>query len=137
MFCIAYFSTASVEPTGADLHDILDISRSFNLHHGITGVLGYFDRSFFQIIEGERVLLECLFDRIQADPRHKSVISVYQSDIESRSFTDWSMALVTPQTLGPEREAFCVGLETLKPHLNCSHREMVTMIVGIFNLWIR
>ena len=55
----------------------------------------YHDREIMQILEGEKVAVETLFQTITEDSRHTSVNVFYQGDIEERAFCGWSMALKT------------------------------------------
>lgn len=48
-----------------DLRDILTEARDFNDLNQICGVLYYADNAFFQCLEGEREVVERLFEKLQ------------------------------------------------------------------------
>lgn len=77
-----------------DLRDILTVARDFNSQHQIDGVLYYADNAFFQCLEGEQTIVEQLFERIKADPRHQQVLHFGTHPITSKQFKQWSMKYV-------------------------------------------
>ncbi|PWE49279.1 blue light sensor protein [Thioclava sp. NG1] len=82
--------------------DILEKSRINNLRDGITGALIVSDRSFMQLLEGERdAVAKCLL-RLLGDPRHDDIRILCAGDAEHRLFAGWSMHLI--QTSGIKRE---------------------------------
>ncbi len=54
-------------------------------------MLLYADNTFFQVLEGELSVVENLYRRISADPRHQRVMKLIQEPIEARDFSDWGM----------------------------------------------
>lgn len=69
-------------------------ARRYNQHHGITGSLCYGNGHFLQCIEGKKVQVFDLKQRIFADSRHKNVEVLLLQVIEKRSFDDWRMRLL-------------------------------------------
>jgi len=67
---MVYFSLPSVPVSGAIL-DIVRVSERRNTASGISGLLLYGERRFFQVIEGAAAAVEEAFARIRADPRHR------------------------------------------------------------------
>ncbi|MDG4649719.1 BLUF domain-containing protein [Roseibacterium sp. SDUM158017] len=97
---IAYVS-ASHGPLDEDaLSAILDVSRRNNERDGITGVLLYHDRIFFQTLEGSEAELDACFGRIRQDPRHSAVSVMWQGEAERREFPDWTMGYAGPAEIG-------------------------------------
>lgn len=47
--------------------------------------------SFFQVLEGERTVVEALFEKIATDKRHARVTKVILEPIEERDFGEWTM----------------------------------------------
>lgn len=92
MFELLYTSVSPKSLSEPDLFEILDKARLKNKSLGITGMLIYHDREIIQILEGEKNTVKELFQTIFEDRRHTSVDIFYQGEVESRSFTDWSMA---------------------------------------------
>lgn len=77
-----------------DLSDILTVARDFNSKNEIFGVLYYANNAFFQCLEGEKVIVYELFDRIKADCRHNSILEFNVVEIDKFSFKNWSMKYV-------------------------------------------
>jgi hypothetical protein len=88
---LVYVSLASHDMTDQELKDILEVSRDNNHALNVTGMLLYRDGFFIQALEGERNVVDNLYDKIEKDRRHTNVLKVYENDIEARSFNDWSM----------------------------------------------
>lgn len=74
-----------------ELDSLLVQSRFFNLKKDITGILLYMDGDFIQVLEGEKEVVNALFETIQKDKRHKGIICVFNDIIEKKQFPDWSM----------------------------------------------
>ena len=91
LITLVYVSVATRKMTEADLVSILEVARERNKELDVTGMLLYRDGFFVQVLEGEQVVIEDLFQKISGDSRHKHVIVVYQNSIQKRSFLEWSM----------------------------------------------
>jgi hypothetical protein len=92
MYRLIYISTASDALTSADVDAIVDASIRNNAPRNITGVLIYNGLNFLQVLEGTRLNVEEVFNRIVQDPRHISVTTVLAESAELRMFAGWSMA---------------------------------------------
>ena len=96
---LAYVSSSST-PLALDmLSDILEVSRQNNKRDGISGVLMYHDRTFFQILEGERLVVEDCYGRIARDFRHTDLEIVIDEAIDERSFAKWAMRYAGPDEI--------------------------------------
>ncbi len=94
LYTLGYASTQTVPMGTAGLIELLNEARDFNLKHDISGLLLHRDDSFLQVIEGrKRDVLE-LYARIQADPRHERVETLFEDYIEEREFSDWQMGFI-------------------------------------------
>lgn len=93
-FCIVYFSQA-IEPFEPQIKTILEHSRRNNAELGITGVFLYVRGSIIQVLEGEQQVVEALFQRIEADPRHQQVERILTRPITQRLFAKWNMGYET------------------------------------------
>ena len=89
------YTSRSLEPLPKDLKDIITTSSRNNRRLDITGALCFLDGVYFQYLEGEAVVLEDLYRRILADPRHHDARLLERKRITTRIFGPWSMALVT------------------------------------------
>ncbi len=76
------------------LADILKVARSKNADLGITGALMLYDDWFAQVLEGPQAVIEALYARIKADPRHNGVRLNEAGAVPKRLFAKWAMAVV-------------------------------------------
>ena len=93
---LIYISAATVDFTNEDLTTLMQKARANNTKVDVSGMLIYHEGSFFQVLEGpEEHVLE-IYDLIADDPRHDDVKLLLKSEVEKRSFADWSMGFVNP-----------------------------------------
>ena len=89
--CI-YCSTSTNEDfSPADLATLLAECREKNSKADLTGMLLYSDKTFFQVLEGDRSVVEALLEKLTKDKRHKSVTKIILESIEERAFAQWTM----------------------------------------------
>jgi hypothetical protein len=88
--CI-YASAARSKYSEAALFELLKRARMNNAGLGVTGMLLYSDGSFFQVIEGDAGVVDALYTKIAADPRHEKVTQIIREPIRARQFDDWTM----------------------------------------------
>lgn len=74
-----------------DLESILEQSRRNNEKVGITGILLYHAGSFFQVLEGQKDIVEAVYTKISKDERHSRVKKIVSEPIEERDFGEWTM----------------------------------------------
>ena len=98
---IIYASAATVDFNKDDIRRLLERSRTHNKAHNISGMLLYYNRSFFQIIEGPEDEIEKLYKRIEKDNRH-NLVKLITEEIPQRDFKDWTMGFadITYSELG-------------------------------------
>ena len=89
---VVYISNSSRRFSDAKLADMLGDFRRNNERHNITGLLIYFKQSFLQIFEGPKESVEKLWRNIRNDERHVLVTRIHYRKIDSRMFSEWSMA---------------------------------------------
>jgi len=90
-YTLVYVSTLSKTMSDGDVEQLLDVSRSNNARHGVTGMLVFRGQRVMQLLEGDEGDVRALFRRISDDPRHTDVVRVWESTQHSRRFPDWSM----------------------------------------------
>jgi hypothetical protein len=88
--CI-YCSAATNDFSPENLTTLLDECRKKNSKVGLTGMLLYSDRTFFQVLEGDRPVVEALLERLTMDKRHDRVTKIVLEPIDERSFAQWTM----------------------------------------------
>jgi hypothetical protein len=89
--CIYCSAPTKADFSPADLAAVLDQSRDNNAKSGVTGILLFHNRTFFQVLEGDRLVVEALFEKIEKDKRHRRVTKIAVEPIRQRAFADWSM----------------------------------------------
>ncbi|MGY0217542.1 BLUF domain-containing protein [Endozoicomonadaceae bacterium StTr2] len=92
MYYMIYISTATTLMTEEELTSILETARHNNASNNITGMLLYSNGTFMQVLEGEdRDKLQALYQTIEQDKRHHSIIRMIEGETRKRQFPDWSM----------------------------------------------
>lgn len=89
--CIYCSAAVKPETTRADLDDLLAKARTKNASLDVTGMLLYQDGVFFQVLEGDRPVVEALYAKIEADGRHRRITRLIIESIEERTFAQWTM----------------------------------------------
>lgn len=112
LYHLVYISSAIKDLKHSQLQDLVNTSCEKNKKHNITGLLIYVENNFLQVLEGSRKDVLELFENIQNDARHTSIIKLVSEAIDKRIFGDWSMAL---RIIGAkELQARCNNLSLLE-----------------------
>ena len=100
---LMYASRAAASVTTDVLGAILKRSKENNPAVGVTGVLCFCSNAnlFLQVLEGGRMAVSALYNRIAQDPRHRDVALLSYEEIGERSFASWSMGQVNMSRLNP------------------------------------
>lgn len=93
IYQIIYRSTVSRALGPEELGRMVSQARVYNFSAAITGVLFYDGEHFLQLMEGEKNVLQQLYARICADPRHTDIITLFSGSVIKRLFSSWSMGL--------------------------------------------
>jgi len=93
---LLYASRATHAIDDALIASILDRSQTYNLEHGITGILctNAQNNVFLQALEGGRAEVNALYAEILRDPRHHDVTLLDYAEITERRFAGWRMGCV-------------------------------------------
>lgn len=97
MYQLNYRSESIPELESKDLADILEEANARNSEKNITGCLIYHEKSFVQILEGNKIDVLEIYEKITTDKRHHKVTLLWENDVESRYFTEWNMAYHQPE----------------------------------------
>lgn len=92
MYSLVYVSSATAPFSKSELVELLAECHENNTKTGLTGILLYKDGNFMQVLEGEKDIVTSVLARIERDPRHKGIITLYDEDISERQYPDWTMA---------------------------------------------
>ncbi|MEO7112970.1 MAG: BLUF domain-containing protein [Polyangiaceae bacterium] len=88
---LIYVSRAAVPFSKDDIAKLLKKARATNAPLGVTGMLLHVDSSFFQVLEGDELEVQGLYNRIAGDRRHGTVLKLVSEPIEKRDFAQWTM----------------------------------------------
>ncbi len=91
VFQLGYASAATHPFSDEELVELLTRSRASNARREVSGLLLYHEGSFLQVLEGERSVVEALFDKIGEDPRHTDKLLLFRRDGVERCFDEWTM----------------------------------------------
>ena len=92
---IVYKSRCRTGTTEAELEALRERFAAHNRAHEITGVLLCDGVYFLQVLEGKRLAVEKLYQRIVGDPRHDEVTTLLSSPVPRRIFAGSGMHLIT------------------------------------------
>lgn len=98
---LSYVSLATQDMGMLALMRILNESWSWNVRHQITGILFYENQHFGQILEGRKVDVLKIWEKIKTDSRHQVLRQIAVKPIKKRHFPNWVLR-------------FCGGDEILK-----------------------
>ena len=98
---LLYASRAAEDISQDDLLRILTQSKANNPGSGITGVLCSSGRIFMQVLEGGRMQVNALYNKIAADKRHQDMAILLDEEVSERKFAGWSMGLVNLERINP------------------------------------
>jgi len=90
---LIYLSEATATPTPIELDALVGSSHAKNESLGISGLLLYSSGNFMQVLEGDEMLLDTLYTKIEQDPRHTNVRRLLYKSVQRRLFPDWGMNL--------------------------------------------
>ena len=91
---LMYASRATESVNQEALATILKKSRQHNPGTGVTGVLCFSEGLFLQVLEGGRMAVNQLYNRIAHDTRHRDVVLLSYEEISERRFAGWAMGQV-------------------------------------------
>jgi hypothetical protein len=92
MHHLIYSSSATQPFSDTELQELLTKARLRNAREDVTGLLLYHEGQFMQLLEGEAETIYAIYNAIEQDPRHTSILKLADKPIEARSFPEWAMA---------------------------------------------
>ncbi|MBE0365616.1 hypothetical protein PULV_b0228 [Pseudoalteromonas ulvae UL12] len=95
---LIYQSRETHKYTSHDFVELLEVSRRNNDNLNITGCLFYNGGWIVQVLEGEKHVIENLYEKITQDTRHKDCNLMQSIPIEKRVFSKWSMGMINLDT---------------------------------------
>lgn len=93
---LIYASTVGDNVNLDELKRILAQSQVNNQRRDLTGVLAFNSKILLQALEGGRDVVNALYAKLLADPRHHKVMLLKYQEISSRQWGGWSMGFAAP-----------------------------------------
>jgi len=87
----------SIPKNGVDkgkFKELLASSQQRNQARDITGYIYLSKTKIVQLIEGNDIIIDALFNRIKIDNRHTDVVVILDKKIEKRTMMNWNMAIL-------------------------------------------
>jgi hypothetical protein len=127
---ICYISTATKDFNDKEVRDLMQEWRDQNSKLDIKGILLYSEGHFFQVLEGEKKDVLSLFQEIQQDTRHTSVIQVLGKDVSKGSLDGYVVEhLKSARYSKPEViRMYCGSVKGMDPRI----QEQIKVILGSF-----
>ncbi|MCZ4318776.1 BLUF domain-containing protein [Aequorivita viscosa] len=99
LYTICYVSKAAENTTIDDVKDIFKVTEEANNASGISGILLHSFDNFFQVLEGDKRIVERLFeDKIKKDRRHHDIYEVFNKAMETPIFSTYLSQFLTITT---------------------------------------
>jgi hypothetical protein len=112
----------------AEIGRILQTARRKNKEQNVTGALLFNSGYFAQALEGPRLAIEQIFERIQRDPRHGDVTVLSSQTDGRRDFLEWSMAYAAPPGGAASAHMAAVALDTALLNPAASAEEVLGLL---------
>ncbi len=101
----AYYSSACFAHEDADLRRLVRSASERNRSLGVTGMLVYWNQSFFQVLEGPRSTVEGVLETfIRPSQSHSGIIQAHAGVVAERTFPTWAMAA----RVASDKEIMCI-----------------------------
>ena len=92
---IIYISKLTNPLSNKEIEKIGIIACRNNKEINVTGTLVFFEKMFFQIIEGDDIAVDRLYGKIRNDPRHYDILRLKtEYEINDRLFPTWNMKTI-------------------------------------------
>ena len=102
LFRLVYISTIASALSDVELRAIVGSSQMRNRRLDVTGVLVRGEAHFAQMLEGRRVAIDAVMERVRRDRHHVDILQLALLPITRRQFGRWEMRLVVRQELDEE-----------------------------------
>lgn len=92
---ISYVSTSQPFLTDDDIQSLFKSTSLYNNINDVTGILLHSRGNFFQVLEGQKDIIQGLFKKIKLDSRHHDVIKILDRSIEDITFSNYYSSFTT------------------------------------------
>lgn len=94
-YAISYVSTAHKDLREEGVINIMKETDVNNKSRNITGILLFNERNFFQLLEGEKKIIQDLYLKISEDTRHHDIIQFLEIPVTRPSFDGYMTDFIT------------------------------------------
>lgn len=130
-YAISYVSTANLDLQEQGVNDIMKKANEFNKREEITGILLYNERSFFQLIEGEKKTIQDLYERITQDSRHQDIIKFLEQPVSRPSFDGYMTDFITDNNKFDQSQLkeYLHYIEVLRPESQQALKRVIELMM--------
>ncbi len=130
-YAISYVSTANMDLIDQEVTNMMKGTMKFNGNHDITGILLYNDKSFFQLIEGEKETIVDLYKIIEKDSRHHDIIKFLEKPVFHPAFDGYLTEFITDINKCDEStlEKYLHYIEVLNPGSQKSLKRVMELMM--------
>lgn len=114
---IIYTSSACPDFTANDMRNIAIKASTQNEKLGITGILLFIDGGILQVLEGDKDIVQPLYEKIANDVAHTNLTKLIDHTTPRREFPQWSMGFRMVEDSDHLDFAFDLTQENFKKHL--------------------
>lgn len=93
LYFLIYRSTETRKLSVQEMNKLVRNAQHFNKIKNITGILIYKSGTYVQYIEGKKVDIIMLYEKLLRDERHHSINLLERKSISKRRFSKWAMLL--------------------------------------------
>jgi hypothetical protein len=116
---VIYTSRSLMGDAPSAVEAMVERSNVRNAASDITGMLWSDGACFAQVLEGEKDVVEALFERIKMDVSHDDIEIVLDREVSHRLFGRWGMAQPDDSPLSTYNSAFLIGLAATDKSRSC------------------
>ena len=130
-YAISYVSTANKDLLEQGVSEIMQETNNYNNGQEITGILLYNERSFFQLIEGEKFIIQNLYEKILKDSRHHDIIKFLEKPVHRPAFDGYLTDFITDTNkFDPEQlKDYLHYIEVLDPESRKSLERVIELMM--------
>lgn len=129
MHQLSYHSKATKTITEKELKEILAVASYKNGLANISGCLIFHNNCFVQILEGARLDVISIYNKIKKDVRHYDLTLLWECEVEKRHFDQWNMLYHMPTV--ENRKQYVNNLEVLSDLSDKSTAALLTFWAAV------
>ncbi len=131
-YAISYVSTARKDLLEQEVNDIMNKTNEYNKSQEITGILLFNERNFFQLIEGEKHIVQNLYEKILQDSRHHDIIKFLEMEVCRPSFDGYLTDFITDTKRydPPLLKNYLHYIEVLEPESQKAIKRVIELMVA-------